>query len=270
MKFLNQIFSRKPFLFSVIFTSAVILSFLSSACSTVATIDNTTKRRVITLTVKNFVNVFFVQDGTKWLMIDAGLAEEQEWMDDQIKQLGINPRDIELMIITHGHFDHAGAASYFQKKYGIPIVAGKPDSVLFATGRIEHICPTGVFARFIKSTFPDKPFPTFVPDKWITGDTTLPLSNGNLKIYMLGGHTPGSLVVQIEKQLFVSDLIRGEPLDNHHPAIHFFMCDLEQNKTNIRRMLQLDAEQWFTGHFGNLKTADVQKFYDTEIGTTSK
>ena len=41
--------------------------------------------------------------------------------------LGLNPRDIKYVIISHAHGDHDQGAAELQKRYGAQVVMGTPD-----------------------------------------------------------------------------------------------------------------------------------------------
>jgi len=70
---------------------------------------------------KAFDNVYYV--GICWVsawlitspkghvLIDALYGPYTEPMLDNIRKLGFDPKDIRLVVMTHGHFDHAGGAA---------------------------------------------------------------------------------------------------------------------------------------------------------------
>lgn len=60
------------------------------------------------------VNVYIVK-GERLTLIDAGPKTEEAWQAfcDQLKQLNLVPSDIEQVILTHHHADHAGLLDYF-------------------------------------------------------------------------------------------------------------------------------------------------------------
>ncbi|MEO1256301.1 MAG: MBL fold metallo-hydrolase [Bacteroidota bacterium] len=168
--------------------------------------------------------------------------------------------DIEMMIATHAHHDHGGNGRYFQEQYGIKVIGGKGDLALFEAGINDELCPTNAFTRFLKSIMDDH-FEPYQPD--ILVDSIYNLSEFGIDgtIYPMAGHTEGSLAIKIADQLFVGDVIRGKPLSNNKPARHYFLCDLDKNVENIKYLLSLEeCEQWYTGHFGELKRADVVDF----------
>ena len=90
--------------------------------------------------------------------------------------LGLNPRDIKYVIISHAHGDHDQGAAELQKRYGAQVVMGTPDWE--ATLKRPADAPGGVPKRDI-SVGPEG-------TKLTLGDTTI-------QIVATPGHTPGTL-----------------------------------------------------------------------------
>jgi metallo-beta-lactamase class B len=90
--------------------------------------------------------------------------------------LGLNPRDINYVIISHAHGDHDQGAAELQKRYGAQVVMGTPDWE--ATLRRPADTPGGVPRRDI-AVGPEG-------TKLTLGDTTI-------QIVATPGHSPGTL-----------------------------------------------------------------------------
>jgi len=63
------------------------------------------------------VNCFLVQE-EGLILIDTGTPGQHDRIVKQVKQLGLNPEDIELIVITHGHGDHFGSAQKIKELTG--------------------------------------------------------------------------------------------------------------------------------------------------------
>ena len=75
----------------------------------------------------------------------------------------------------------------------------------------------------------------------------------------LPGHTPGSLVVIVPGAVLVGDLFRGSIVGSS-AEVHFYMCDLEDNRRDVQALLKdlaPRAETFFPGHFGPLSRESV-------------
>jgi len=87
-----------------------------------------------------FDNLFYV--GIDWvaayvLETSAGLilidALYDPWVSHLLEgmtSLGLEPNDIKYVLVTHGHFDHAGGAAEISRRYGATVVMTKEDWTL--------------------------------------------------------------------------------------------------------------------------------------------
>lgn len=118
------------------------------------------------------------------ILIDAlnNADEAKNIMVPEMVSLGLDPKDVKMVIITHAHGDHYGGAQYFRDTYGAKLLASDID-----WGVMEKMTGPGGFAQF-------DPAPKRGP-----GDVTV--KDGG--VYSLGGtdihfaltpaHTPGTL-----------------------------------------------------------------------------
>jgi glyoxylase-like metal-dependent hydrolase (beta-lactamase superfamily II) len=60
----------------------------------------------------NFVNMFIIRDGEKYIAIDAGA--DQNIITGELQKLKINPDKVEAVLLTHTHHDHTAALNLFK------------------------------------------------------------------------------------------------------------------------------------------------------------
>jgi metallo-beta-lactamase class B len=134
-----------------------------------------------------FDNLYFI--GTKvhsaWalttsegiIIIDSlyAYAIEPE-MVEGLTKLGLNPRDVKYMIISHAHGDHDQGAALFQSRYGTRIVMGAAD--WDATVARPATAAGGVPKRDI-AVGPE--------------GTRITLGDTTVNVIATPGHTPGTL-----------------------------------------------------------------------------
>ena len=58
-------------------------------------------------------NVTLVQDEGVLLLVDLGAADRQQALLDALSRHGIEPGDIDFIVLTHLHIDHVGALGLF-------------------------------------------------------------------------------------------------------------------------------------------------------------
>lgn len=106
-----------------------------------------------------------------------------------MKKLGLDPRNIKYVVISHAHADHIGGAEMLQTRYGARVVMGGPDWEL-----VEK------FPNRYKTMAPKRDIVATDGMKITLGDTTV-------TIWLTPGHTPGTLSYTFT----VSD--RGRPVN---------------------------------------------------------
>jgi glyoxylase-like metal-dependent hydrolase (beta-lactamase superfamily II) len=87
-------------------------------------------------TVAGFVNVFFIgSPGSPWFLVDTGLPRTAaRTMQVAAELFGTEP---EAIILTHGHFDHAGAVDELSRAWRVPIYA-HPLEMPYLRGRSDY------------------------------------------------------------------------------------------------------------------------------------
>lgn len=66
-------------------------------------------------------NALVVEDGNTLVMIDCGLTRAN--VEERLKSLRRDPRDLAAVLITHEHGDHAGGVVSFTRRYKVPVWA---------------------------------------------------------------------------------------------------------------------------------------------------
>lgn len=135
----------------------------------------------------------FDDETKKGVVIDPG--GDIERIEDAIKQIGMT---VEEIILTHGHIDHAGAATDLKAKLGVNITGPhKADKFLL----------DGLAAQALSYGFPG--MKNVTPDRWLDEGDRVTIAGVVFDVYHCPGHSPGSLVY-VNKDAgiaFVGDVI---------------------------------------------------------------
>ena len=83
----------------------------------------------------DWVSAFLLDTTEGLVLIDCAMQETFYLLVDSIQRLGFDPRKIKKLLLTHGHFDHCGAARAVYEMSGCEIWLGKDDEYFFTERR---------------------------------------------------------------------------------------------------------------------------------------
>jgi metallo-beta-lactamase class B len=126
--------------------------------------------------------VYAITTSAGIILIDSGYQNEVETvLLDQIKKVNLNPAQVKMIVLGHGHADHFGGAPYFQDHYGTHVYLTQADWDF-----MEH--PPAARAAAAKGPPPTLP----KHDMVITEGQPIVLGDEKIMPYYIPGHTPGS------------------------------------------------------------------------------
>jgi len=199
----------------------------------------------------------FVVMGARPILVDTGWGDTSDELERALGRIGVAPRDLALIVLTHGHGDHAGGAARLRQLSGAKVVAHRGDLAMLEAGHNRPLHPMGFLGRLLRS-FSDKPFPPLHPDIVLDGELDLRPWGVAGKIVPVPGHTPGSVAVVLASgDAIVGDLLRGGTVRSHTPTRHLFHDDCRAAEAHIVPLVDAGARRLFVGHGGPLdgKTA---------------
>ena len=111
------------------------------------------------------------------ILLDVPLEENVPMIVGNVRSLGFDPNDIEVLIASHAHFDHVGGLARMHELTGARVVLSAGDAQLIAAGGVG---PAGA-----------SPFPAVRADRVIEHLGTVQLGGWSLTAQVTPGHTPG-------------------------------------------------------------------------------
>jgi glyoxylase-like metal-dependent hydrolase (beta-lactamase superfamily II) len=188
-------------------------------------------------------SVYVIACASELIMIDSGAGREPDLIIENTKEAGLSPEKITTVILTHCHVDHIGGVEFFRKKYGCSILAHALDA-----DAIESGDPTLTASSWYKIQLPT----TRVHRHLIGEHETISIGGDEIHCIHTPGHTPGSISVYLDRggirTLFGQDI--------HGPFSWEFGSDLEQWRTSMQSLLDLNADILCEGHFGIYKSKE--------------
>ena len=134
----------------------------------------------------NTVGAWAIPTSQGIILIDSlnTVKEAEEVIEPALRKVGLNPADVKMIIVGHGHADHFGGAPYFQQKYGSRVAMSRVDWDL-----IER--PSANANAQASRPLPKRDVEIITDGQKITlGDETITLR-------ITPGHTPGSIAYYI-------------------------------------------------------------------------
>ncbi|MFC1900523.1 MBL fold metallo-hydrolase [Chloroflexota bacterium] len=200
------------------------------------------------------------QDGL--ILIDAGPPNQVDRFLELLGEQAIEPQEISLMLMTHGHWDHIGSASDIKSLTGCEVAINyrEKDWVEKALkpaprgvglwGSIGALMAKSMIARV---TFPGVDVDLAVGDE----DYNLEQWGVSGKVLYTPGHTSGSMSVLLDDgQAFIGDLaMSGFPM-RIGPGMPPFAEDTNAIKESWKKLLDNGARYIYPAH-GNPFSADV-------------
>jgi glyoxylase-like metal-dependent hydrolase (beta-lactamase superfamily II) len=167
------------------------------------------------------------------------------WLEDGLREIGVRPEDVALVIDTHLHFDHAGGNT-LRGDDGDPVRPAFPNA-RYVVQRGEYHWATHTNERTSGSYFPHNFVPLAEAGRFdfVDGETDLV---AGIRLLPTPGHTPHHQSVLLdggnERALFVADLM---PTAAHAPLpwiMGYVVEPLVTLETKRRILHQAEAERW--------------------------
>lgn len=197
------------------------------------------------------------------IMIDGGFPKEARAFRKAISKTPINPSEIQLLVLTHGHFDHVGSARDIREITGARIAVHRADKEWVE--RVLLVWPPAVttWGHVVRAVLkPLTPllfrFPATQVDV-VLGDEGLSLTEYGIpgRVIHTPGHTAGSVSVLLETgDAFVGCMAHNNLPFRLSPGLPIFAEDLEQLKESWKLVLNQGARTIYPAH-GEPFSADI-------------
>ncbi len=187
-------------------------------------------------------------------MIDGGSPNRVTQFKRGLTRFSIKPEEIELLIMTHGHWDHIASAKEIKAITGARIVMHGAEKEWLEKGLAAM--PPGIsnwghiMGKLITMFLPSVRIPATTVDVTI-GDEGLPLDAYKIpgSIIYTPGHSCGSVSVLLETgEAFVGDMaMNGLPM-RLGPGLPIFAEDLARLKQSWKLLLDHGVKTIYPAH----------------------
>jgi len=155
--------------------------------------------------------ILWCEDSNKAAIVDPGGD-----IDRVLATLEEKGLELEKILLTHAHIDHAGGTAELAAKTGVPIEGPHKGDLFWIEGLAQQSAMFG--------------FPSvegFTPNRWLDDGDTVTVGEQTLQVLHCPGHTPGHVVfyhqesqlAQVGDVLFQGSIGRTDFPQGDHPTL---------------------------------------------------
>jgi glyoxylase-like metal-dependent hydrolase (beta-lactamase superfamily II) len=234
--------------------------------------------------VQTALQTWLLRSEGKTILVDTGVGNHKDrpyaalWSRmntgflENLAAAGVQPQDVDLVVNSHLHIDHVGWNTYLQDRSWVPTFPNA--TYLMPKADYDFWNPANghksVFGRGNQNVFEDSVAPIQEAGQahlWDEGGYRI---DGNLRLDLAPGHTPGSSVLTLEsgtdRALFVGDLLHT-PVQFVDPDVNSCFCeDPAAARATRRRLLGQASDEnalVFPAHLGGAGAAEVVRDGDS-------
>lgn len=221
------------------------------------------------------VTAYLLKSPKGCILVDAGCKGNEQRFFDYLRKLGISPSEINLIIITHVHFDHVGGLALIKERCRCPVAVHINEAALLKEARIAVPPPTNSVRRMFSSVSRklvsiDRSFASVEPEILISKELLLDDFGFNGVVLFTPGHTRGSVSVLLRSgEAFIGDLASSFPFQSMFP----YAEEPEQVLESWKKIIDFGCRTIFPSHGNSFPVEKLSKEYDKQMlrhGTQAK
>ncbi|AOS43041.1 Metallo-beta-lactamase L1 precursor [Lacunisphaera limnophila] len=216
--------------------------------------------------IKGAISNCYLLLGERPVLVDTGAPGDLKRILAGLKAHGLAPADLALILLTHGHSNHAGCAAELQRRSGVHVALHVGDAELARTGHNGVLAPQDILGRVLRP-FVDEPFEPFEPGLLFRDGFSLEPYGVKGRVLATPGHTAGSAsVVLASGEAIIGDVLRGSFVWPNKSRPHWFCRDPESNTRSIVRLAREGLLRCHPGVFGSFPGTELGQYLRTDTG----
>jgi glyoxylase-like metal-dependent hydrolase (beta-lactamase superfamily II) len=214
------------------------------------------------------MDIFPIKDGisTAYLVVDDGAAmlvdaATPNLTPKVLAKLAETRSELQLIMLTHFHYDHVGAADALREATGARVAIHHADADALRAGGELRVTPRRPLGRMLAPSVMRGMKAPVIPDIELDDDQDLTELGGMGRSFWTPGHTPGSASVQLPTGTVLAGDAMGEGFFPLHSAERpLFADDLETARRSIVAIHDAaQGDDVRVAHYGRLRAGSVAR-----------
>jgi len=198
-------------------------------------------------------NVYLLNGGSEYALIDAGCGVEPEKIAERIEAAGFPMEKVTKLLLTHIHADHAAGAWYFHDKYALEVVASKEGAPWLEQADMEK---TSLNPAKRAGVYPaDFEFPACPVHTAVSEGDRVRVGELELNVLETPGHSRGHVSYLLERDghrsLFAGDVVFG---GGKVVLQNIWDCSIQDYAATVAKLSALRIDTLYAGHGAPLMT----------------
>lgn len=209
-------------------------------------------------------NAYLINSRGFWILLDTGRAHQYEKLKKRIDKLIPIEEKLNMLFLTHTHYDHCQNAYQLKTDYGCNINVSQAEKDYIKKGYTPIPKGTKLLSKvisFLGRTI-EPPFAKYIPfekDWWIDEEFMIKNDMLDFRAIKTPGHSAGSISLIIDSEIaFVGDAMFGVFKNSIFPP---FADDETEMIRSWGKLLETNCEVFLPGHGREINRTLLEKEY---------
>ena len=197
-------------------------------------------------------SAFLIVSEKSAVLCDTGFAFTGDAVAENIKRC-LGERPLDMILLTHSHYDHALGAPYIKKHYPeCRVVAGEYAAKIFAkpTARAVMRDLDSKFAKACGVSEYEDLIDSLSADVTVKDGDTVGCKDMTFKVVALPGHTKCSVAYYLEEEKLLLSTETVGVYDGEATVVPSYLVGYKMTLDSIERAKSLDVEKMLVPHMG--------------------
>ena len=193
------------------------------------------------------VNCYLLTAETGFVLVDTGAASNRKALTSELDAAGCQPGKLNLIVLTHGDYDHTGNAVYLRQRLGAKIAMHPDDAGMLEQGDMffNRKKPNAVLAALLPIFGGFGKAERGNPDVLLREGDNLAGYGLDARVISIPGHSKGSIGILLASgDLFCGDLL----VSTKSPGLNSLIDDMPAAQASLQKLAGMQVGTVYPGH----------------------